>query len=188
MSDPDPMQELSAALPLAAILCPGDGAGDAALAAALGRIASRGLRLAGYVQRKALGPDGQKHLVVEDVTSGAQRDITQRLGPASRGCKLDPAALADVAGALLAALTAAPAPDLVILNRFGKTEAEGQGLRAVIEAALLAGIPVLTVVTAVNAPGWDDFTGGEATLLPAEPEAVEAWIAATLAQVRAQAA
>ena len=110
---------------------------------------------------------------VEDIATGALHNITQNLGTGSTGCRLDPAALADVAEQLLAALE--NPVDLLILNRFGKGEAEGQGLRAVIEKAFVAGVPVLTVVRPEYEPDFQAFTGGTAQMLAPRLEDALYW-------------
>ena len=47
--------------------------------------------------------------------------------------------------------------DLLIVNRFGKREAEGRGFRAVIEQAVTSGVPVLVAVSAANLDSWNAF-------------------------------
>ncbi|MDE3029396.1 MAG: DUF2478 domain-containing protein [Paracoccaceae bacterium] len=168
---------------LAAIRCP-DAGGDDLLAAVARVLQAQGLRLTGHVQRTFPDPSDACCEIthVEDIQTGARINITQALGAGSTGCRLDPAALAGVAGDLLVALDAVP--DLVLVNRFGKGEAEGQGLRAVIERAFAAGIPVLTLLRDSHAPAWEAFTGGEAELLPADASAILRWVQAAVAEAR----
>jgi hypothetical protein len=57
--------------------------------------------------------------------------------------------------------------ELVVINKFGKQEAEGRGLRGVIAEALERGLPVLVGVNGLNLPAFLAFAGGCATeLLP----------------------
>ncbi len=170
--------------PLIAAIRPAEGAdADTALAAVAQALRAEGFRPVGHVQRVVAGA-ARAVTLVEDVASGARIAITQDLGACASGCALDPAALADVAGGLLAALDG-PA-DLLILNRFGRGEAEGGGLRAAVEKAVLAGIPVLAVLRPDYAEAWQEFTGGSASLA-AEPEAILTWARAAIAQARAAA-
>ena len=61
----------------------------------------------------------------------------------------------------LALATAALAtdPDLLVINRFGKTEAEGGGVRPLIADAVDRGIPVLIAVPWRNIASWRVFAG-----------------------------
>jgi hypothetical protein len=67
-------------------------------------------------------------------------------------------------------------PDLLILNRFGKGEAEGRGFRDVMSQALLAGIPVLTAVRETYAAEWQEFSGDMGYDLEPEFAAVMGWV------------
>lgn len=163
---------------IAAVICPDEGGADAVVAAVAARLAAAGLRLAGHVQR-SVADDCGAVTMVEDVATGALTPITQDLGRASAACALDPAALAGVAGQLLARLE--DPVDLLIVNRFGRGEAEGGGLRAAIERAVLAGVPVLVMLRPPYRAAWEAFTGGTADSLPAEDSAIAAWVARALA-------
>lgn len=55
--------------------------------------------------------------------------------------------------------------DLVLINKFGKSESEGGGLRDVIVEAFARQIPVLVGVPLRNEPAWQDFSGHEAARL-----------------------
>lgn len=137
-------------------------------------VQSRGYPVAGYLQRET--PDGPgccPATFLEDVSSGEQLRITQALGAGSRGCRLDPQALADVSGRLLAAVD--PATGLLVVNRFGKGESDGQGFRSVIESACGLGVPVLTAVRATYEPFWNEFTAGTGVFLTPDAEAVTRW-------------
>lgn len=122
----------------------------------------------GYLQRQAAnGPRGRRAGVqLESIANGGRCAIFQPLGNGARGCRLDPQALPGLCSALLERLSEATA--LLVLNRFGKSEAEGGGFRAAIERAFLCGIPVLTAVRPEYLPQWRGFTGGwHAELAPA---------------------
>ena len=159
---------------LAAIFCPTGAVIDELLIDVAGQLRTEGAVVCGHVQRNFPDPvQGTSTLRVEDIATRLTVSIGQELGAWSRGCRLDPAALADVAGGLLQLLDGPV--DLLILHRFGKDEAEGRGLRAVIEKACGAGVPVLTVVRPAHAGAWSDFAGGLATTLPAEAGPVLDW-------------
>ncbi|MCE6952341.1 DUF2478 domain-containing protein [Cereibacter sphaeroides] len=142
---------------------------DALLDEVVAVLRAEGLILAGFLQERQ--PDGEVR--IRDLATGGAQGITQRLGPGSRGCKLDPQALAGAAAGALATLGADP--DLLVIPRFGKAEAEGHGLRTVIERACERQIPVLVAVRQDSRPAWDDFTGGLAEELPLDRGAVLDW-------------
>ena len=136
-------------------------------------------RVEGYLQREV--PDGPgccAATFLEDLATGEQLRITQALGSGSRGCRLDPRALAEVSGRLLSLVDAST--DLLVLNRFGKGESEGQGFRAVIESACSLGVPVLTAVRPTYEPAWTDFAGDVGVFLPPDAESVSQWAMAAV--------
>lgn len=146
-------------------------------------VQSSGHPVAGYLQRET--PDGPgccPATFLEDVSSGERLRITQALGAGSRGCRLDPQALADVSGRLLTVVDTAT--DLLVLNRFGKGESDGQGFRSVIESACGLGVPVLTAVRATYEPFWNEFAAGAGVFLPADADAVIEWALASIARRR----
>jgi hypothetical protein len=99
--------------------------------------------------------------------------ISQNLGPQARGCRLDTDAL-ETAVALVAARLSAGA-DLLILNKFGKHEAEGRGFRDVIATAVAMDVPVLVGLNALNRAAFERFAGGLAIEVPPDPAALRAW-------------
>ena len=138
-----------------------------------------GLRIGGVVQEEHRGSGGPRPVTrLRDLCDGTLMRISQDLGRHARGCRLDPGALAAAARRLED--TVATGVDLLILNRFGKSEAEGAGLRPIIERAIVTGVPVLTAVRAEYVDAWEDFHQGMASWLPADPWAVLAWSRAAL--------
>jgi nucleoside-triphosphatase THEP1 len=85
--------------------------------------------------------------------------ISQNLGKDSRGCRLDTVALEQAVGITETQLTEA-APALVIINKFGKHEADGRGFRSTIALALEKDVPVLVGVNGANIAALEEFTGG----------------------------
>ena len=140
---------------------------------------ARGLVVCGAVQsRGAAG--GDCHCADMDLTTiGSERRfrISQPLGNGSRGCRLDPGALAQCASFLERELTAGA--DLLILNRFGRGESEGRGFRDLITTAMMLDIPVLTSVRPPYADAWQAYAADAACDLPMQLQAVLDWITAT---------
>lgn len=113
---------------------------------------------------------------LEDLISGERIKISQDLGCASGACALDHAQLVRAGRFITQAL--AHAVDLVVVNKFGKLEAAGEGLRAELIEALEAGIPLLTTVKPAVVEAWKDFVGEYGTLLRADRAEVIAWCTA----------
>lgn len=160
------------------------GGSDRLLADVAQAFTARGLRLAGCVQIN-LDCDGRDNcrMQVHILPDGPLRTISQDLGPMASGCRLDAAALEDVVGRVTASLDSGP--DLLIVNKFGKQEAEGGGFRSLIGAALMRDIPVLTSVHPRNRAAFDAFAGDLAQPVAAEADAVLRWaLSATGATLR----
>ncbi len=150
------------------------GKSDAVLSQVAGQLAQQGFRLAGVVQTNSDRP-GCHHcdMDVSVLSDGPTIRISQDLGRNARGCHLNPSALEHAVVEVQARLNAAT--DVLILNKFGKHEAEGRGFRTVIADALAAGIPVLTAVNHLNEGAFLDFTGGLAKKLPVDADALLDW-------------
>lgn len=120
---------------------------------------------------------------LENLITGERVKISQDLGSLSRACALDPGQLA-VAGRFLRDAIVARA-DLLVLNKFGKLEAGGAGLRAELIEVLSADIPLLTTVKPELADAWLDFVGEYGLLLPPDEPRVVAWCLAARPPARA---
>lgn len=147
---------------------------DSLLYALADKLAASGVRLAGAVQ--ANGPDaefGCSDMYLRELATGRTSKTSQFRGKGASGCRLDSAALEDVVG--LARNAIGPDIDLVIVNKFGKQEAEGNGFRAVIEAAVAEGCPVLVGLRAEHLKDWTEFAGGEGQVLALDEGAVSQW-------------
>src|SRR6266511_2907880 len=102
----------------------------------------RGLRVAGVLQHPVCSDTaGHCDVVVEELTTGLRTDLVEDRGPGASGCRLDVAALAAVNGQVARSLEGDP--ELLILNKFGKVEAEGRGLLDLVAIAVDRGIPVV---------------------------------------------
>lgn len=132
------------------------------------------VRLAGVVQTNT--PCTDTHLCDMDVRvlpDGPIIRISQSLGTGARGCRLDPSALEQAVAYVQARL--ADRPDLLIVNKFGKHEADGGGFRPVIGQALIEGIPVLAGVNTMNHAAFLEFSDGLATRVEATEIALREW-------------
>ncbi|QOZ08249.1 molybdenum ABC transporter ATP-binding protein [Bradyrhizobium sp. CCBAU 51765] len=137
-------------------------------------LARSGERIGGVVQRNVEDGAGcQIGMQAIDLMTGAEISICQPLGSGAMACKLDAAGLAEAAVAVTRAIAADV--DLVVINKFSKQEAAGDGLRDELADAIAAGIPVLTAVPEKCLDAWNDFTGGIGTSLLCERGAIEGW-------------
>jgi len=67
-------------------------------------------------------------------------------------------------------------PRLLVVNKFGKIEADGGGLREAIADAVALGIPVLVGVPLRNIESWRAFAGGLAAELAPDADAIGRWL------------
>jgi hypothetical protein len=146
------------------------------------RAKNAGLRLAGALQEDAPRAGRSRcEMVLFDLAGGRRIRISWDGGDLAQGCHLDPSALTEAAELIERAIRSA-SPDLVILNKFGKAEAEeGGGLRDAIVAALEADIPVLIGVAGAYAPALREFAG-DLCALAADEAAVWRWLRARLGE------
>ncbi len=147
---------------------------DILLAEVAERLLQKGLRLAGIIQTNTDRPDCRGcDMDVRVLPDGPTIRISQSLGPEARGCRLDPAALEQSVVEVQARLS--EATDILILNKFGKHEADGRGFRDLIAEALSLELPVITAVNGMNEAAFVEFTAGAARKLPAVVETIEEW-------------
>jgi hypothetical protein len=139
----------------------------------------RGVRIGGVLQENDWSSGDSRPITrLRNLSDGSLIRISQDLGLEARGCRLDPGALAEAAPLLEGMIEAGA--DLLIINRFGKAEAEGTGLRSVIERAILVGVPVLTAVRTEYVDAWAGFHAGLSMWLPPDSNAILSWCRMTL--------
>jgi hypothetical protein len=117
----------------------------------------RGMRLAGVLQHRSGEPGHRCDMVLEDLTTGRRTSIFAGRGRGAKGCQLDEFAMLQTVSEIELALH--DDPSLVVLNKFGKVEAEGMGMRDLIARAIGMGIPVIIGVPARNLCAWREFAG-----------------------------
>ena len=160
---------------LAYTMAPGRGDTDLILFKLAKMLAARGLRCCGTVQINSERADaGPCDMDVQVLPDGAVLRISQDLGRSARGCRLDPAALETAVGLVSASLDLGA--DVLIVNKFGKHEAEGRGFRTVIAEALSNGIPVIVGINALNLSAFQEFAEGIAVSLAPECGRLADWV------------
>jgi nucleoside-triphosphatase THEP1 len=166
--------EAGDALPLGVMVYDNSLEGDALLTQAADGLAAEGYRLGGVVQSSVHRPGRRKcDMYLRDLMSGEEILISLDRGNEARGCRLDADAFARVG--LWGERALAAGVDLLVINKFGKEEAQGRGLRPLIAEALIAGIPVMLGVSSLNLDDLLAFAGAAAVRLPPGCEAIMAW-------------
>lgn len=120
-------------------------------------VRTRGLRCAGFLQRDTLRP-GQSRcdMVLEDLMTGQAIGISEDRGACARGCRLDMSELLRAMSLARCQLTTRPS--LLIINKYGRAEADGGGFRPLIADAIELDVPVLVAVPERNLASWREFS------------------------------
>lgn len=160
------------ALPIAAVIYPADYNPSPLLAEFAEALKADGVRLVGAVQYDN-GPMETCGIEFEVLPTGQRMGLSQDLGSGSNACRLDPNAMADAAALIKQGIN--EGAQLAIFNKFGAQEAGGDGLRAEMIDAVVAGIPLITAVPERFTSEWTEFTGGESTALPMNADALLEW-------------
>lgn len=141
----------------------------------VGRCRASGLSLAGVLQHQVFeGADRRCDVLLEDLTTGHRTPLFEDRGAGARGCRLDEAALAEATARVEGSLE--HAPQLLVLNKFGKVECGGGGLRDLIASAIDRGIPVIIGVPERNLDAWRSFAGEFAIELRDDAGQVMKWL------------
>lgn len=153
----------------------GRGQGDAMLQEVARRLGAQGVAISGVVQRNdEYDPERRCHMDLQILGHCDIIRISQERGKHALGCRLDSGQLALAVHHVEAALQRGQV-SLLIINKFGKQEAEGEGFRHAIGTALAQGIAVLTTVSPGQMPGFRDFAQGLECELPCDIDAVIRW-------------
>ncbi len=134
----------------------------------------RGLIAAGVLQTYSETPgcDGS-NLRLKAIGATWELPIMQPRGHHSKGCRLDYGAMADASQWIEASLK--ENADIIILNRFGRAESEGNGLRNVLQRCAEDERPTLIAVRADYLPAWNEFHGGLGDVLEPNLESIIDW-------------
>jgi len=152
---------------------------DPIMTEAAERLLALGYGVAGLIQSNTeRGEDCRCDMDVKVLPGGTVFRISQDRGPGARGCRLDPAMLE--AGVALVDRALQDAPDILILNKFGKHEAEGRGFRQTIAEALAREIPVLLGINPLNLEAFLNFAGDLAEEVRPQAGTIAAWCAGVL--------
>jgi len=147
---------------------------DALISQCAADLVASGYRLGGIVQSNAHRPGRRRcDMYVKDLLGGDEIKISLDRGNEARGCRLDPNAFARIDAWIERAVL--ERVDLLIVNKFGREEAHGRGLRPVIAEALIAEIPLLIGVSTRNLCAFLTFVGDSTTRLKPDIGVITAW-------------
>jgi hypothetical protein len=158
---------------LAYVTIPGRGQTDTFIAEVVNSFEAQGFRLAGTSRSGDV--DAGCHPCDMDLRvlpDGPVFRISQPLGKGARGCRIDGGIIESIAAEVEARLSGA---DLLVVNKFGKQEAQGRGLCPAISMALELGIPTLVGVNEMNISDFCAFSDGVAEFLAPDPHAIRTW-------------
>lgn len=146
------------ASPLTALVYDEGFAMDRVFGALASRAREAGLRLGGVIEKDSspAAPGRRCDMALEELAGGETIRISEDRGALARGCRLDLDGLARACALVLSSLKQC---DLILLNKFGKTEAEGGGFRCIISDALALEVPVVIGVPRRNLAAWRDYAG-----------------------------
>lgn len=108
-----------------------------------------------------------------NLSNGEFTSIAQDLGMHNTSCCLDSEAVSHASQILKLART--ETPDLIVVNRFGKLEAEGDGFAEEMLEIMSLELPMLTVVATKFLTPWRTFTGSLGTELPPDLNDIKQW-------------
>ena len=133
---------------------------------------SRGTRLVELIEETHSLPDRPCSAgILRDIVTGLPYSIQLDEPQPDKTCHIDPSGAGRACAAVLSQMNKC---DLVVLSKFGKLEASGDGLFRAFMAAIDAGTPILTTVSPRHLPAWNAFAP-KATTLAAEMDALQDW-------------
>ncbi|AWL94184.2 nucleoside-triphosphatase THEP1 [Bradyrhizobium ottawaense] len=138
-----------------------------------------GKSLAGLIQEDVPQPGRTRcDMVLHELATGRSMSISEDLGAGATSCRLSTPRLLEAAQLVEAQLADA---EIVFLNKFGKAEAEGGGLRDLIAHCIESGKSLVIGVPSGNQQAWTDFCGEYFRTVAATPEPSQEAIAALAA-------
>ncbi len=138
-----------------------------------------GKSLAGLIQEDVPRPGRTRcDMVLHELATGRSISISEDLGAGATSCRLSTPRLLEAAQLVEAQLADA---EIVFLNKFGKAEAEGGGLRDLIAHCIESGKSLVIGVPRSNLEAWTDFCGAYFRTVAATPEPHQDAIAALAA-------
>lgn len=139
-------------------------------------LSKKGVRVGGIVQMARIDDEGVKSGIDAIELDTGRRIAINKPTPESRSakeCTLQPHSLADSTSAIRRAVEGRV--DLIIIEKFGEQEQKGKGMADDIMEAMASGIPTLVAVPNDGVDAWEKATGGLASKLSYDMDALRAW-------------
>jgi len=139
-------------------------------------LTAQGWRVGGIVQeilKKTDGTIGGIDAVELDTGHRIAINRPTKASLESKSCSLDTQALAETSSAIERAI--AQRMDLILVEKFGEQEQQGQGMAANILHAASEGVPTLVAVPDGVRGKWGDFTGNMGDEIPYTIDAFRSW-------------
>ena len=143
------------------------------------KLLSGGAKVGGIVQEissKTTGKDGKLGSIdAIEIDSGKRIPIkTPHLKSTPAGtCLLEISMLAECSSAITRALSGDF--DIVVIEKFGRQEAKGEGLIDEIMAALISDTPAIIALPQSYQTEWNHMTGGDIEIIPPNINAMLEW-------------
>lgn len=159
------MKPINQPLPIAALVHQDADAADVQLQLFINYLFSQGKLVLGFIQApETINQRHQSKMGIINLADGRYYSIAQYLGEHNSSCCLDSAAVSAASHVLTMARQ--QKPDLIIINRFGKLEAEGSGFADEMLEIMSSSIPLLTIVPERFLDAWRIFCGELSSELP----------------------
>lgn len=147
---------------------------DELMARTVAAFQARGVTVTGVTQTYTDNPGcSGSDLRLQAIGGGWEVPIMQPRGAHSTGCRLDYGAMADATQWIESALD--EDAGLIVLNRFGRAESEGNGLRSILQRCAEDERPTLIAVREDYVGSWNEFHGGLGEVLPPDLGVVFDW-------------
>lgn len=162
--------------PFAAAVYPAKKGGYTGLASFVENLKKSDVLVGGIIQeRVSLGNGSMRRVDAVDIATGRRVPLNQPTPETWRNrlCSLDLSALAETTAILRRAT--ADRVDLMVVEKFGDAERDGEGLSVDIFQSIAAGIPLLIAVPEANLPAWTERTGGMGAILTCDKNTLDEW-------------
>lgn len=152
---------------------------DALIVWVASHLKGEGLRVGGAVQHNEADRDRRcGEMELEDPATGERVLICESMRATTSVCRVQEDALAKAVAWTRQFLN--DGADILVINKFGKREAQGRGFTPAIDLAIDLGVPVLAGVSERNFEAWQALTRGQAYCLSASRSDVLGWCNRTL--------
>ncbi len=141
---------------IASFQCADSGIAAREMAKAVAVLAESGVRIAGVVEDRDPASAARRAAgTLRNISTAESNKIYLDTTREDTSCRVDALGIGAACDRVMLEIAGA---DLVVLSKFGKLEAEGDGLYPALEAAFEAGKPVLTAVSKDYRKRWEALT------------------------------